>query len=442
MSPALVLLLGLHLGASLFSLGYWHADEHFQILEWMSYLEGHTPRAALAWEFSTHIRGWLAPDLLYSLTRPLRWVGIENPLALESALRMAAAAFALWVSWRLIKSFREELGEERTRMAGALLLGGAALPFLHARLSSEALSTAFFLWALSERRRPMAAGLLAGLAFGFRYQSALLLGAFLPVAWRERKPTRYLTLGIFGYAISLSFEALLDRVGYGIWSFPAWEYFRLNVVEGQAASFGTAPWWQYAALFAGALPPLGLALVVAFCVYVYRFWREPLAWALVPFVVAHSALAHKELRFLTPLLWTSPLWLAQVLPPWRSWAKPLLYGALGLNFLYFVVLSFQPARSEIGFYRWVWRTRPARLEILGQERGSDPFVHANLPLNFYRPPELESVRVDKASGGFIVTAEAPATTCQIAYDSTPPLLPASLLTRLKLRTIRVWKCPI
>ena len=93
----------------------------------------------------------------------------------------------------------------------------------------------------SERRNRRAAwrlaGLLCGLAFESRYQSALLgLGLF---AWAGRHRARcvcrrWRPSSAAGWRRWL-IGALADRWGYGAWVFPPLGYFNVNIVQGVAA---------------------------------------------------------------------------------------------------------------------------------------------------------------------------------------------------------------
>lgn len=420
-------------------LGYWHPDEHFQILEWAGFLEGRVTASALSWEYGQHMRSWLLPMMAHTFLRPYHALGFENPFVIESILRLAASALALWTSLRCLKSFAADLSPERLSAARWLILFGCALPFLHARLSSEALATAFFLWALSEREKPFRAGVLMGLTFGLRFQSLLLAGGFLAAVPRSRKAAPWLLRLIAGFALSLAFEAVLDRVGYGTWAFPAWNYVRINIFEGQAAAFGTQPFWHYGRWMLEVLPPFGWLLLAASLLWVWHRPRHALTWALVPFVLVHCVLGHKELRFLTPLFWIAPIWVAATMPPWARWPRVLTYPLLGLNFVYLIGLGFVPARSEISFYRWAWRERPAHLGILGDI--PDPFLQAGLPLNFYRPTELVTARIAEPKGLLLsASLEAPAPDCQARFTSAPALMPRWLIERTRLRVMNVWDC--
>src|SRR5919206_4106439 len=67
------LLIGLafHLVAAYFNAGYYHYDEHFQILEFANYKLGRVPAESLAWEFHEKIRPWFQPAMAYVLIRAL-----------------------------------------------------------------------------------------------------------------------------------------------------------------------------------------------------------------------------------------------------------------------------------------------------------------------------------------------------------------------------------
>jgi phosphatidylinositol glycan class B len=428
----------LHVAAAFFSLGYWHPDEHFQILEWMHRLEGRTDASLLSWEYTARLRSWLAPQLFFLLSRPLRCFGVESPFAIETVFRLLVSAFGLAATRACLRSFEKEIGERGMRFAVSVALLAGAAPFLHARISSEALSSAVFLWALAYRDRPAASGALAGLAFGFRFQSALLFAAFLAPSADKRGARHWLRF-TGGLGVSLLGSAALDRVGYGEWSFPAWNYFRVNLLEGVAASFGEKPFWQYFADLATALPPLGLALLAAFIAFALRRPKHPLTWALVPFVLVHCAISHKELRFLTPLFWCAPLFAATFAEKWERLPRAAKIPILGLNAVYLLALGFQPARSEIPFLRWAWAEQPARLQILGDTR--DPFEHAGLPLTFYRRPELETVKVAAADVGLVVSdrRDPPRPECRRVFRST--VLTEEIAARVKLRQTYVWDCP-
>ena len=55
-----ILSLFVYLITAFFSVGYYHPDEHFQLLELCNYKLGNSPASDLAWEFNERIRPGIA----------------------------------------------------------------------------------------------------------------------------------------------------------------------------------------------------------------------------------------------------------------------------------------------------------------------------------------------------------------------------------------------
>ena len=84
-------------------------------------------------------------------------------------------------------------------------------------------------------------------------------------------------------------------------------YLRENILNENMLKFGTSPWWYYFTepFTEGGYVYGPLALVAA----VWFFWRRPrhvVTWMLVPFLLVHFFLGHKELRFFFPALFFAP----------------------------------------------------------------------------------------------------------------------------------------
>jgi GPI mannosyltransferase 3 len=97
--------------------------------------------------------------------------------------------------------------------------------------------------------------------------------------------------------------ALAGLVDLVTWSAPFhsfWTYFRFNVLEGKSAKYGVLPWDAYLTTFGrhwgwGALAVLGLAAAGA-------RRRPAVAACAAVTLVAHSAIGHKEYRFVYPVV--------------------------------------------------------------------------------------------------------------------------------------------
>src|SRR4051812_45760438 len=80
-----------HVLAAIFSVGYYDADEQFQILEFLNARLGRSSFADLAWEYERQMRSWTQPLLHEIPTRLLMALGIHDPFCWAMAARFLAA---------------------------------------------------------------------------------------------------------------------------------------------------------------------------------------------------------------------------------------------------------------------------------------------------------------------------------------------------------------
>jgi hypothetical protein len=237
-------------------------------------------------------------------------IALLSTLALYPLLRMAYAAGGL---------------------AGALLLGFIAIAFppslvYGSRALAEVACVPFLTWGLwllwpwgfgttskaTWRRsasaaapwwkpapRLLGAGALLGLATVLRYQNGLFLPfVFAVVAWR--RGLRAALLVTAGAALAGMLGGLLDWVTWGRPFQAMIAYVRFNLVEEGASQWGIAKRGFYFHTMLRTSGPLLLLLGVGFLAGLRKTW--PVALLVVVFVGAHSAIPHKELRFLFPVL--------------------------------------------------------------------------------------------------------------------------------------------
>jgi phosphatidylinositol glycan class B len=99
-----------------FSEGYYHPDEHFQILEFANYKLGNSPASDLPWEFKEQIRPALQPALAYSTIKFLNFTGITSPFSHALLLRVLTALLSWFVICKsvlfLSKDFVSEKGKK------------------------------------------------------------------------------------------------------------------------------------------------------------------------------------------------------------------------------------------------------------------------------------------------------------------------------------------
>lgn len=294
-----------------FSKLFYFPDEHYQVLEFMSYKLGITHAADLPWEYSARIRPWLQPLVYFLIAKLLFWLGLKDLFVVTFILRLATGVFSLLALGFFVKAVLPTIeGTEERRVFVRYLPLFGFLPYLFVRTSSETFSAAFFALglaiALEERstRRLALAGILCGLAFDSRYQTGLLgFGLFAWLGLIARTKLSGLAAFLAGVLVALAIGALADYWGYGQFVFPPLSYIDVNLIKGVAAQqFGREPAIAYlyllpAQIFFG----ITLVLMAAMIAMWLRNPRHAVSWATLPFVLVHVAVAHKEARFLFPL---------------------------------------------------------------------------------------------------------------------------------------------
>ncbi|MEE2778269.1 MAG: hypothetical protein VYE73_16070 [Acidobacteriota bacterium] len=456
----------LHLGAAVFTVGYHHPDEHYQVLEFASYKLGGNDEAGLSWEFPRRMRSGLQPAIAWLVVRAGGAVGLDSPHTISLLLRLLSTALAGACVAALAWGFAHELGDRR-RLRAFLLLSGLVwfMPYLHARFSAEGWSGSLF-WiglalivggrARSLPPAPMmaAAGALFGLAFQCRYQTAVLalgVGLWLLIEARARIADLAVLTGAFTATVGLG--VVVDRWLYGEWVFAPWRYVDGNAIEGLAGQFDTHPVWYYPMLtLLGAVPPLSVLVLGAAVAFWVLAPRHPVTWSSLLFVLAHSVPARKSLRFLFPMLPVLPLmavfavlaigtgqgraarWLRG--RRWRPGRKTIGFS-VGLNLMQLAFVSFAPATVEVVVQKQIYDHADGKpVTVVGV--GCDPFAtHEDYPQTFYRPGGLRVVRVeDFAAVTSVVNREGRVLVVAERFDI--PTDDVGYSTRLVYRSLPGW----
>ncbi|XP_060780195.1 GPI mannosyltransferase 3 isoform X1 [Neoarius graeffei] len=151
--------------------------------------------------------------------------------------------------------------------------------------------------------------------------------------WREENKLKLVTQqGLPVAAVTLTVSTLIDCMFYGKWTFVQWNFLKLNVLHSVAEFYGTHPWHWY--LTQGFLVVIGphLPFFLHGCTLAakrHRVLLLSMAWTLT----AYSFLAHKEFRFIYPVLPFCMIFCGTSLVKLRSWRKPAAGALLLLNLL-------------------------------------------------------------------------------------------------------------
>ncbi|MCB1644079.1 MAG: hypothetical protein KDI36_01430 [Pseudomonadales bacterium] len=368
--------------AAWFSTGFYHFDEHFQILEFTAYLWGVTPATELPWEFSARMRPWLQAFLLQP-SQPL------GPHAAVLIVRLIMGQLYLLLLFRWLQATRTDvapLSDSYIRFGMVLWF----LPMLAVRYSSEMFSSLLllsfcllFLKQLKHHWDWLLLGITAALCFWSRFQLGVFL--FFPLLHQliaNRISIKTLIL-LVGFAVTCMLMLVLDASAYGYLVFTPWHYFEQNILAGKTSNYGEDPPWAYLKwLLMKPTPFVGIPLILGFVLYAERYFRQPLIQGCVAFVLIHFFIAHKELRFLFPMLPFAPLFI------WYCFSNLKMNKSrvktFGIFNLVLLPLSLQPLHPLEDFSRQLLAGN--QVQLLGETR---PDVLAGgLKTHFFFPPDV------------------------------------------------------
>ncbi len=415
----LIVVLALHVWVTSVAVNPVRPDEHFQILEFAWARAGFAPAAQLPWEWKAHVRPALQPTVALVVLRVLRTAGIRSPWVWIGVLRIGTLLLALILSLSMIAHVAPSLDRRGQRTLWLTQFGLWTGPLYLARYTSENLggislvAAAILLESSSgtsetvrARRRDVLAAVFLGLAFEFRFQMLLAIVPLL--LWvavqrnaqtRARDVRRAIRVSIWATAVVIAATAL-DCWFYHSIVFTPWNYFRVNLLDGVAARFGTAPWYSY---LIGAplwmVPPLGLALVGLAVVGLVRSPRSPWTWMTIAFVGGQSMIAHKEMRFLLPFIYVLPILVARgvaSVPRSLHWRR--VTQVLMIQNALLIILVESPALHrgnafDAHYYRWLWNVaeEQAGQTVYVLDESGDPYSFAELAPNVYRHAQIRGV---------------------------------------------------
>lgn len=310
-------------------LGYFHPDAHFQIVEFAGTILRDDHTYHLPWEHESRIRPTLAVYLYAGLHRICEAVGIADHFTIHMVSRLLVGV----VSWYLMSLLVIKATKPLSRVA--LFIGLASLqflwymPFIRSMMSSEQLSAIFLVGALliggiydarlatAEKSawRYVASGALMSCAFYSRFQIAFaLVGVGIWLLIKHKQRWKIVALLALGFTLASLFFTGLDSMYYQDAVCTPYRYFVVNIVDGVASSFGTSPWYYYTIEFIilFGLPVASIFYFSGWMMSLQKYWSSVFFLLFLFFLLGHSVVGHKEERFLFPVLWCIPIFLAQI----------------------------------------------------------------------------------------------------------------------------------
>jgi GPI mannosyltransferase 3 len=260
----------------------------------------------VTWEFQVGMRSWLLPGAIAGLIELARPFG-DGP---HYYLPTIAVGLGLVGAAPVVCAFlwcRRAFGLAGALVAAAAVAIAPELVYFGARALNEVVAAhllvvALYLTAPGRRvgaRRHIAAGMVLGLVALLRLQlapAAVLIALWpAPGEWRARS-----LAVVAGGAAVLAAGAAFDWATLGSPLASVWRNLYYNLDLGVSSGFSVEPWWFY---LAGELGVWLAAAPVVLCLAALGARRMPLpAAAAVLIVAVHSAIPHKEYRFIYPAI--------------------------------------------------------------------------------------------------------------------------------------------
>jgi len=406
--------------AACFSSGYYHFDEHFQILEFAGLKLKMTLATNLPWEYTYQMRPAIQPAIVVFIFKLFAALGVNNPFTIAFVLRVLSATVSFTGMYLIYKAFSKSIVDDTFKLWFTLL--SFFLWFMiyeNVRFSSENWSGSIFLIAFAllytnqskGKRIYFCIGLLLGLSFLFRYQTGFLIGGLILWHLLIKRDIKYTVFLIMGIIILFGSGILIDRWFYGNWTLTTWNYFNQNILQNRVSDFGIRRWWYYLErIFIEGIPPFSLIYITTFLLFFVYKRRDILTWTLLPFLFIHFIIGHKEIRFLFPLIGFIPVIVIKSAEIIQERCKVAIYELKpvkifvklfwAVNLIFLTIIIFTPADGQISLYRKVYSkyNSPTTLYYTND----NPYKRV-LDINFYKRADLEIVKLDTVGQINIIT---------------------------------------
>lgn len=399
------------------SVGYFHPDQHFQILEFSSYQLGKPNAAGNVWELAKHIRPTIQVYFFSGFRICCEWLSITNPFTQLTILRLIQGMILFiifnWMSFVYCK-------KNQRNLAIVLLLINFTwvLPYTRTLFSSELFSALVFFPAIvyfhqqylqqkADWVLAVSTGFFLAISFFLRFQMVFAIAGFgiwLLFFEKQFKLTVYLVLGfIAGTALNV----LLDYGFYHQWEFTPYLYFKTNLLDGVAASFGEKSFTYYLGilLVVVAAPPLSIFLFYRYCKTSIILFKHPLVLSCLLFIIGHCCVGHKEERFMFSIINAMPVIIGLSSTAfdfyfkqtkWATLLKAVTYFSIFLNVVLLITFLFTPYSQTIAFDKKLKETfdnTPAKIYCYTR---TPLQTESHLPLKLYESPmqNLELININ------------------------------------------------
>ena len=353
------------------AVGYFHPDQHFQIIEFSSY-QLHLPNAATAvWELESSIRPTFQVYIFSAFRICCHFFSIDNPFHQLTILRLLQGVLFFIILNAMALWYCKKKNERKLILVLLLLNFSWILVYTRTLLSSEILSAIFFFPAImffqkwyEENKinfiKSVVVGILLALSFYLRFQIAFAIIGFALWIFFIEKQFRLSFYILLGFFIGICFNVFLDAQFYHKLVFTPYLYFKTNILEGVAASFGEKSFTYYILILMAVVsaPFLSIAFFYQYAKTSIQNLKHPLVLSVLFFIIGHCIVGHKEERFMFTIINVIPIIIGlndssfkflESTFKWRKLVTFFVIFSVALNSILLVLFVFNPYSQSISF---------------------------------------------------------------------------------------------
>ena len=103
----------IYLVAAWFSVGHYHDDEYYQILDFAAYKLGFEMQNTVMWEYEANVRSGLQPFIAYMVAKGLMLINVTSPFIWAFYLRLLSLIVSLISIFVFFQVVRKEINVEK-----------------------------------------------------------------------------------------------------------------------------------------------------------------------------------------------------------------------------------------------------------------------------------------------------------------------------------------
>lgn len=353
-----------------YQIGFFHPDQHFQIIEFSSFQLNKPSYATSIWEFNDKIRPTLQVYFFSGFRLVCNSFGIENNFTIIRIIQLFTGLLSFYIFNKATFFFLKDEPKKVFYWVVIFINLSWCFAYVRSLYSSETYSSVLFFGALifylqsksNSETKSIFTGFLLALSFYCRFQMAFAIVGFGVYSLLIEKCYKKIFHLFLGFLLGIILNVLLDYFFYQQWVFTPYNYFQKNIVEGVANSFGTSSFLKYIVILAVIVSAPFYSLILFFVGLKssIKNLKHPLVLSVLFFIIGHCLVGHKEERFLYPIFCVVPIIIGFQLNDYINYVNKqkgifkylfsfIKYFGIALNCFLLVVFSFTPYSQTVFF---------------------------------------------------------------------------------------------